>query len=488
MSEKLGPCLQTAGFEPGGLTGTAALNQLQTGWSGLMFDRTRRAVPEISVPERKMTPSARLQAAIEILTELERTHAPADRFMREWFRARRYAGSKDRAAVGERVFDVLRHRASFGWRMRNSAPRALVIASVLAEGSSLASKASGGGGPPQAVEGALDALFSGGGYGAGSLSDEERAAIASPPAGAPPLDVLGEFPAWLEPELTRSLGDRLLDEMRAMCGRAAIDLRVNTLKASREDVLRELTAAGFAAEPAPHAPNGIRIGRETKVSALSQSTAFVDGRFEFQDEAAQIACVLCAAKPGERILDLAAGAGGKALALAAAMNNSGEIVACDIDGARLAQLAPRAARAGATIIRTQLLTGDLPEDPFDAVLVDAPCSGTGTWRRQPELKWRLTAERLAALTQTQDGLLDQAASLSPSRIVYATCSLLKCENEDRIAAFLARHPAYRLSAPADVWRQATGAPPPPGMGDCFNASPLGTGTDGFFAAVLARRG
>ena len=216
--------------------------------------------------------------------------------------------------------------------------------------------------------------------------------------------------------------------------------------------------------------------------------AYGNGLFEFQDEAAQIASVLCAAKPGERILDLAAGAGGKALALAATMQNRGEIIASDIDDVRLGQLGPRAGRAGATIIASHVLVGAPPAGPFDAVFVDAPCSGTGTWRRQPEQKWRLTAEKLAGLERTQDLLLDQAAATMTGRIVYATCSLLACENEDRIAAFLARHPAFRVAPAGDIWQAEAGTAPPPGLDDWFRATPLTTGTDGFFAAVLMRAG
>jgi 16S rRNA (cytosine967-C5)-methyltransferase len=274
--------------------------------------------------------------------------------------------------------------------------------------------------------------------------------------------------------------------MQAMGERAPVDLRVNTLKADRDDVLHDLRTAGLDAEPTRYAPAGIRLARAEKLSVLSRMEAFENGVFEFQDEAAQIAALLCAAKPGERILDLAAGAGGKALALAAAMQNRGEIIASDIDDVRLAQLAPRAARAGATIIQSHVLVGDPPAGPFEAVFVDAPCSGTGTWRRQPEQRWRLTAETLAALGRTQDLLLDQAAGTMPGRIVYATCSLLACENEDRIAAFLARHSTFQVSPAAEIWRAETGTAPPPGMGDCFAATPLRTATDGFFAAVLKR--
>src|SRR5438105_5313657 len=190
-----------------------------------------------------MTPSARLQAAIEILEALEKTNQAVDRFLRDWFRARRYAGAKDRAAVGERVFTVLRHRASLAWRMHDESPRALVIGSLLAEGCDNSE---------------IEVLFGGIEYGPAPLTGAERAAIARDNSEAPPLWVQGEFPAFLEPELTRSLGDTLLAETRAMLERASVDLRVNTLKATRDAVLRELHDAGLAVEPAPYAPCGIR--------------------------------------------------------------------------------------------------------------------------------------------------------------------------------------------------------------------------------------
>jgi 16S rRNA (cytosine967-C5)-methyltransferase len=214
---------------------------------------------------------------------------------------------------------------------------------------------------------------------------------------------------------------------------------------------------------------------------LGRSAMFESGAFEIQDEAAQIAALLCAAKPGERILDLAAGAGGKSLALAAIMQNKGEIIACDVRQTALQQLAARAKRAGATLIRTHLIEREPPDEAFDAVLLDAPCSGTGTWRRQPELRWRLTPELLKARIALQDKLLDQAAARvrSGGRLTYATCSILPCENEDRIASFLARHHDFAIRPCADVWRESG-----LGMAQFFKATPRTTGTDGFFVAIL----
>jgi 16S rRNA (cytosine967-C5)-methyltransferase len=411
-----------------------------------------------------LTPSARLQAVIDILRGLEATAQPADRFLRDWARARRYAGSKDRAVISERTYAILRHRSSFAWRMGSDA-RALVIASLLAEGLSSDEIAD---------------LFDGKGYGAAVLSEAERRALSSPPHGAPPLCVRGEYPPFLEAELARAFGPALLDEMVAMQARAPVDLRVNSLKASREAVLETLRAEGFAVEPTRYAPHGLRLPPGEGLSKLGASALFAGGAFEFQDEAAQIAALLCAAKPGMRVLDFAAGAGGKSLALAALMLNRGEIVAHDTSPARLRPLAPRAARAGATIVHPRP-----PQGTFDVVLIDSPCSGSGTWRRQPELRWRTTPDGLKSLTGLQDDLLEQGAAFvtAGGRLVYATCSFLPCENEDRVARFLSRHTDFAVLSASGVWSEAA---PPPGLDRFFKATPLRTGTDGFFTAVLQR--
>ncbi|HEY1630766.1 MAG TPA: RsmB/NOP family class I SAM-dependent RNA methyltransferase [Rhizomicrobium sp.] len=417
-----------------------------------------------------MTPSARLQAAIEIVEALETSRLPADRFIREFFRARRYAGSKDRANVSELVYGMFRHRASFAWRMGSEAPRALAMAALLKSGSNAAQ---------------IEALFDGEGYGPKPLTDEERAVLIVPPSGDAPASARSEYPAFLEAELRRAFGEALMPEMEAMQGRAPIDMRVNTLKAQRDDVVAQLRADGYDAEPTPHSPIGIRIPSGEGAAALGRTKAFESGAFEFQDEAAQVAVMLCGAKPSLRVLDLAAGAGGKSLALAAAMNNFGEITAHDIDEGRLRQIAPRAHRAGVTIIQTHAGPNP-PRRPYDLVLLDAPCSGSGTWRRQPENKWRLTPARLDELNALQDMLLDQAAARAAgkARIVYATCSILPRENEDRVAAFLARHPSFAVVPATVAWGES---PAPPGLGEFLRASPLSTGTDGFFTAILARK-
>jgi len=405
---------------------------------------------------------------VEILDALASTDQPLDRFLRDWFRTRRFAGSKDRAAIADRVFDIARHRASYAWRMHSETSRVLVIASLLKDGE------------------APEAYFSGEGYGPAALDDAERQAIAAPLDGDPPLSVQGEYPPFLEPELARAFGADLLAETQALQARAPVDLRVNTLKRSRDEVLDELHNGGFAAGATPFSPIGLRLASAT--AALGASALFESGAFEFQDEAAQIAALLCAAKPDDHILDIAAGAGGKSLAVAAVMQNQGEIVACDIRQTALQRLALRAARAGAAIIRTHLSNPDPPAGSFNAVLVDAPCSGTGTWRRQPELRWRLTPETLADRITTQEALLDQAAMRvrAGGRLIYATCSVLPCENEDRIEAFLSRHAEFAIRPCADVWRESVDTAVPKGMTQFFKASPLATGTDGFFTCVMER--
>jgi len=401
-----------------------------------------------------------MQMAIEILERLEETTQPFDRFLKAWFRSRRFAGSKDRRAIADHVFSVTRRRAHLAHRMGGQNPRALVIASLLEQGED------------------VDGLF-GGGYGPAPLTPQERAAIAAL-ASPEPAWVRGEYPQWLQPELARAFGDRLPVEMPEFIGRAPTDIRANRLKTNREAVISALAEEGIPAKPTPYAPQGIRI--EGEAANLSRSALFESGAFEFQDEAAQLASELAGAIPGMRVLDLAAGAGGKSLALAAAMQNRGEIVACDVRGEALFELEKRAARAGASIIKTLPLEHAQPSGLFDLVFLDAPCSGTGTWRRQPELRWRLTPERLAELTRLQDRLLDQASGLvrPGGQLVYATCSILPVENQDRLAGFLERHKGFKTLSLAENWAGTS----LPGLGREFQASPALTGTDGFYCAAL----
>jgi 16S rRNA (cytosine967-C5)-methyltransferase len=348
--------------------------------------------------------------------------------------------------------------------MNSDDPRALVIASLLADHLDPAD------------------FFTGEAYAPAPLTPEEHSALSAPP-GDPSLHVQGEFPDWLEPELTKALGADVISEMQAMLARAPIDIRTNTLKTTRDKLRAALASEGFESGPTTYSPWGLRLSGAT-TAKLSASNLFTSGHFEFQDEAAQLAALLCAARPGQHALDYAAGAGGKTLALAAMMQNKGELIAHDIDPGRLSMLGPRAARAGVTIVGT---TSQAPRQPFDLVLLDAPCSGTGTWRRQPELRSRFTQQRLGQLTALQAELLDKAAAFvrPGGRLIYATCSILPSENQDQIAAFLVRAPQFAPVAAAPIFAETIGTVPP-GTDTFFSATPRRTGTDGFFTAVLQR--
>ena len=351
-----------------------------------------------------MTPGARAAAAIEVL-DAWLAGAPAERALIRWARGARYAGSKDRAAVRDHVYDALR-------RLRSSALR-------------------GGGMTGRGV--ALGLLgpgpFDGAGHAPAPPTPEEAARLERPPtpSRAEALDV----PDWLLPALDADLGaaaDRVLEALRH---RAPAFLRVNLARTGREDAMSALAAEGIAAEPHDLAPSALRVTQGAR--RVARSRAYASGLVELQDAASQ--AVADAVPIGGRVLDLCAGGGGKSLALAA---RGAAVSAHDVEPRRMADLPARAARAGAHVI---LLDHPETAGPHDTVLVDAPCSGSGSWRRDPEGKWRLTPERLAALRATQDAVLDRAAALTApgGAIAYATCSLLRSENEDRVAAFLTRH-------------------------------------------------
>ena len=387
-----------------------------------------------------MTPAARVQAAIEVLdlviAAARNRGASADRIIAEWLRARRFAGSKDRRAVRDLIYAAIR---CCGEVPETGRAAMLRVAQD---------------------DPALLALF-----------DGSRHAPA-PYAPGEPVAVKGVAPAWLVAALAESGISG--DEAAALLERAPLDIRVNSLKADRETL--ELPIAGLPLL----APQGLRLPYGTQVE---QWDAYQDGRIEVQDGGSQLACLIADARPGETVVDLCAGAGGKTLALAAAMDARGRLIACDSDRARLSRLAPRAERAGAGFIETRLLDsgremaalGDLAGG-CDMVLVDAPCSGAGTWRRNPEARWRLTAEELARLAALQARLLDVAAGLvrPGGRLIFITCSLLDAEGADQAGAFLRRNPDWRADTPD------FGAGTPRGGG--VRLSPGRDGTDGFFIA------
>jgi 16S rRNA (cytosine967-C5)-methyltransferase len=420
-----------------------------------------------------MTPGARLAAAIEVLAEIFARGAAADRVLVAWGRAHRFAGSKDRAAIADRTYTVLRRRNECAYRIGDESPRSLVIGSLaIADHLDIA---------------AIGALLQDGAHAPGSLTADERVALERQlPRAAEPWVRLN-YPRLLHDELGKAFGPRLETEIAALNGRAPLDLRVNALKAKRDDALAELAHYGIDAKACRYAPMGLRVatGNDAKITALE---AYESGRIEVQDEGSQIAVLLAAAKAGDTAIDLAAGGGGKSLALAAAMQNKGRVLATDVDQQRLLPLPVRAARSAATIIEC---TGDpyalvRPSGGANVVFVDAPCSGSGTWRRNPEAKWTLTPAKLDAYRAAQAQLLDRAAELcAPNgRVVFATCSVLPSEGQGQVESFLARHPGWQVKRATDIWTAMTPAAPPAGLGRFATMTPAQDGTDGFFVAVL----
>ena len=411
-----------------------------------------------------MTPGARLQSAIDLLQAVDAGSAAADRIVAAWFRARRYAGAKDRAAISELVYGVLRRRAELTWRIERSGaaanPRLLVLAASAAV-----------------------PLIADGPHGAAPLSADEKEVLDRAAAIAVadvPDWVRANVPEWLVPALRSRFSAAFDAECAALNQRAPVDLRVNTLKSSRDAVLKTLSAAGIDAQPTLYAPHGIRLNERPRLDQLR-----LEGLVEPQDEAAQLAALLVDARPGMTVVDLCAGAGGKTLALAAAMENRGRILALDRGAARLARLGLRAGRAGVTIVQTQAADDSwftMNAGIADRVLIDAPCSGAGTWRRNPEARWRLNAESLVRHKDNQRALLRQGAALvrPGGRLVYATCSLLPEENEAPVEQFLEKDGNFALVPMRDLLKV-------PAAEDHLMLTPHRHGTDGFFVAVLSRR-
>ncbi|MGF1659417.1 MAG: RsmB/NOP family class I SAM-dependent RNA methyltransferase [Rubrimonas sp.] len=361
-----------------------------------------------------MREGARVAAAIAVLEQFERGEGPPDRLLAAWGRANRYAGSGDRAAIGDLVHDALRRRRSLAWRLGDDAPRAALIGLAAARGDDPAR------------------LFDGAGHCPAALSQAERNALAAPRPPAPD-PVRLDYPDWLDGALRLSLGARFEASMTALQRRAPLDLRVNLSRATPEQAAAALAEDGIATVAAPHAPHGLRAAAGARLRA---SRAYAEGLVEPQDAASQAAAAFAAAQPGETVLDLCAGGGGKTLALAAAMQGRGRLIAHDAEPARMNDLPARAARAGARVeLRGPGALDDLA-GRCDLVFVDAPCSGSGSWRRDPGGKWRLTPARLAALVAAQRRILVGALRhLRPGgRLAYATCSLLRAENECAVDA------------------------------------------------------
>ena len=431
-----------------------------------------------------MTPAARLAAAIEVFSAIDSERRPAADALKSWGLGHRFAGSGDRAAIAGLVYDALRRRASSAWIMGADTPRAVLIGMLKRE-RGLDTEA-------------IARLASGAQYAPEALSDDERAALdAADLSGAPPF-VAGDYPDWLDAHLDRAFGDERAEEGAALASRAPLDLRVNTLKAEHDAVAAMLS--DLSPEPTRWSPWGLRIrlSADAKSPAVHAEPAFIKGMVEVQDEGSQLAALFSGAKPGEQVIDLCAGAGGKTLALAAMMENKGQLYATDDDKRRLAPIHDRLKRAGArnVQVRTPKSVGTELDDlagRLDLVLIDAPCTGTGAWRRNPDAKWRMRPGALEQRTKEQAEILERALPLlkAGGRIAYITCSVLDAENGDQVHSFVRRHPEFSVVPPAEVAaalgeRAFMFAKAARLSGEGLLMTPRSTGTDGFFVSVLAR--
>ncbi|MDF1720080.1 MAG: RsmB/NOP family class I SAM-dependent RNA methyltransferase [Minwuia sp.] len=429
-----------------------------------------------------MTPTARLQAAIDLLDRIETEAPAADWIMRDYFRRRRYAGSGDRRAVGQAVFSVLRQRGILDWRLQRAGLPAdnrlrLFLSTVMAADGHPLPQSDAPHGPVPVTAPEAEAL---------------SVATACDPADAP-LPSRTSFPDHILDDLTATFGDDLGQAMQAqMQDVAAVDIRVNAQVTDRETVLARLKVDGIDAEPFGWTDCSIRLAGRPN---LNDHPLMTEGKIEIQDAGSQLVAALVSVAPGEQVVDFCAGAGGKALAMGAQMANKGELHALDVDVRRLERLRTRATRAGVRNIQTRRIepSGDLPEQlvgRMDRVLVDAPCSGSGTWRRQPEQRWRLDEARLAQHQARQIEIAERAASLlrPGGLLVYVTCSILRVENEMVITELLRRVPHLARVDCRDIAQQC-GLDLPEGSVNAageLRLSPHCHEVDGFFAAALRR--
>ncbi|MER8951437.1 RsmB/NOP family class I SAM-dependent RNA methyltransferase [Mesorhizobium sp. M0833] len=424
----------------------------------------------------------RLAAAIEVLDDIGRRHRPVADALKDWGLSHRFAGGGDRAAIGNIVYDALRRKRSAGWLLGEDTPRAIGFGALLLEWGQTAQS--------------LNEALEGDKFAPPLLTADELATLGGRRLADAPPAVRADIPDWCMPLFERAFGTAWVEEGAALATRPPLDLRVNTLKADRGKVLAELAETG--AKPARIAPHGIRIppiegdGRHPNVQA---EPAFQKGWFEVQDEGSQIAAELAGAEPGMQVLDFCAGAGGKTLALSAAMDNRGQIFAHDAEKARLAPIFDRIRRSENRNV--QIVTRPAELAPLgrhmDIVLIDAPCTGSGTWRRRPDAKWRLTQRQLDARKGEQETILDAASDfVKPGGLlVYITCSVFDEENGDQVSAFRDRHPGFVPVDPRQLWDSRFAgheAAMRIGAAGGISLSPLLSGTDGFYFCALRRAG
>lgn len=431
-----------------------------------------------------MTPSARLASAIEILGQLETSRRPVALVLKDWGASHRFAGSKDRTAIASLIYDALRVKSSASWIMGGEDVRAIMLGALRHLRGLDA--------------GAIAALCTGERHAPEPLTEAERQRLETATLDGAPDHVRGDYPQWLAGRMSAAFGERAAEEGRALAARAPVDLRANLLKTTREKALADLSHLG--AQATAYSPWGLRIAitPDGRAPALSAEPATAKGHVEVQDEASQLAALLSGSGQPGQVLDLCAGGGGKTLALAAMMQNRGQIHATDSDGRRLMPIYDRLSKAGARNVQVHApragrdVLADL-EGRCDLVLVDAPCTGSGTWRRNPDAKWRVRPGALDERLAEQREVLETATRFvrPGGRLAYVTCSLFRDENEDQTSAFLASHHDFLPLDAAHLAREA-GVPglaafaSPHGAG--FRLSPASSQTDGFYIAVMTRSG
>lgn len=423
----------------------------------------------------------RLAGAIEVLDDIETRKRPVSDALKDWGLSHRFAGSGDRAAIGNIVYDALRMKLSHAFLMDDDSAPALAHAVLFRQW----------GVTPEA----LAAELHGDNFAPTPLTEAALSAFASRQIEDAPLHVQGDIPDWVQPSFETAFGEDWLAEAQALAKRPTLDLRVNTLKANRDKVMKALDRT--AAKPAQTARYGIRIAAGEGASRLPNVTAeisFQKGWFEIQDEGSQIVADLVDPQDGDQVLDYCAGGGGKTLAMAAAMHNKGQVHAFDTDRKRLAPIIERLKRAGTHNIQVH----DNPKalvnlrERMDRVLVDAPCTGTGTWRRRPDTKWRLTTRNLQERIGQQQEALAEASSFVRvgGELIYVTCSLLPEENEAQVNRFCAEHPQFEIANGLDAWDKLFGkaaGQPRSSDGKTITLTPATTDTDGFFFCRMQRK-
>ena len=427
----------------------------------------------------------RIDAAIAVIKEVEERKRPISEALKDWGNSHRFAGSGDRAAIGNLVYDVFRKRRSLAWRMDDESASALAHAAIYTDWGYTAET--------------LARELDGDKFAPPKLSDVQNAAYSTRNLTDAPEAVQADLSDWIAKKFQDAYEEDWIAEGQAFATRPPLDVRVNTLKATREKVQKALSRN--KAEPTNLALNGLRIQAghgPARLPNLQADEGYIKGWFEIQDEGSQVAAELVYGRAGDKVLDYCAGAGGKTLALSASMQNKGELHAFDVDKFRLAPIYDRVTRAGCENVQVHSPEGESGVDGLasligrmDRVLVDAPCSGSGTWRRHPESKWKLSEGAVARRVKEQAAVLEEASTyVRPGGyLIYVTCSVLAEENEQQLLSFAETNPEYEIVSVGEVWQELYGFDKPQPWSADLNSvtlTPASTGTDGFFVSVLCR--